>query len=133
MLLFFVLQFCSLVSLQRHTKALSSVQRAFLVEKARQKPQESIRIVTDVNSCSHLKACFNCFSCCDHNARSIWQVVKNYGYVDICFKFNASMLYEKRRFFMQTQRVKKAFGLFIFMFHKHFLFLVHLYCFLLPS
>ncbi|KAK2979039.1 hypothetical protein RJ640_013673 [Escallonia rubra] len=42
-----VYQICSLVSLQRYTKALSSVQRASLVEKSRQKPQERIRVVTD--------------------------------------------------------------------------------------
>ncbi|KAM7498359.1 hypothetical protein LguiA_022773 [Lonicera macranthoides] len=41
------LELCSLVSLQRYTKALSSVQRASLVEKSRQKPPERIRIVTD--------------------------------------------------------------------------------------
>ncbi|KAK3005861.1 hypothetical protein RJ639_015846 [Escallonia herrerae] len=41
------LELCSLVSLQRYTKALSSVQRASLVEKSRQKPQERIRVVTD--------------------------------------------------------------------------------------
>ncbi|KAL7170489.1 hypothetical protein ACSBR2_035376 [Camellia fascicularis] len=42
---------CTLVSLQRYTKALSSIQRASLVEKSRQTPQERIRVVTDVNSC----------------------------------------------------------------------------------
>ncbi|KAG2712099.1 hypothetical protein I3843_04G101300 [Carya illinoinensis] len=41
------LKLCSLVSLQRYTKALSSMQRASLVEKSRQKPQERIRILTD--------------------------------------------------------------------------------------
>ncbi|KGN47971.1 protein argonaute 16 isoform X1 [Cucumis sativus] len=41
------LELCSLVSLQRYTKALSSMQRASLVEKSRQKPQEKIKIVTD--------------------------------------------------------------------------------------
>ncbi|CAN6574208.1 unnamed protein product [Malus baccata var. baccata] len=41
------LELCSLVSLQRYTKALSSKQRASLVEKSRQKPQERIRTVTD--------------------------------------------------------------------------------------
>ncbi|KAK4483579.1 hypothetical protein RD792_010778, partial [Penstemon davidsonii] len=34
------IELCSLVSLQRYTKALSNVQRASLVEKSRQKPQE---------------------------------------------------------------------------------------------
>ncbi|KAG5545651.1 hypothetical protein RHGRI_017960 [Rhododendron griersonianum] len=41
------LELCSLVSLQRYTKALSSMQRASLVEKSRQKPPERIRVVTD--------------------------------------------------------------------------------------
>jgi eukaryotic translation initiation factor 2C len=36
-----------MVSLQRYTKALSSQQRATLVEKSRQKPQERMRVVTD--------------------------------------------------------------------------------------
>ncbi|KAG7012021.1 Protein argonaute 16, partial [Cucurbita argyrosperma subsp. argyrosperma] len=38
---------CSLVSLQRYTKALSLMQRASLVEKSRQKPQEKIKFLTD--------------------------------------------------------------------------------------
>ncbi|KAM1120891.1 hypothetical protein ACFX19_002681 [Malus domestica] len=42
------LELCSLVSLQRYTKALSSKQRASLVEKSRQKPQERIRTMTDI-------------------------------------------------------------------------------------
>ncbi|KAM1662963.1 hypothetical protein ACFX13_043245 [Malus domestica] len=42
------LELCSLVSLQRYTKALSSKQRASLVEKSRQKAQERIRTVTDI-------------------------------------------------------------------------------------
>ncbi|KAK6157314.1 hypothetical protein DH2020_011562 [Rehmannia glutinosa] len=41
------LELCSLVSLQRYTKALSGTQRASLVEKSRQKPPERIRVVTD--------------------------------------------------------------------------------------
>ncbi|GAV71984.1 PAZ domain-containing protein/Piwi domain-containing protein/DUF1785 domain-containing protein [Cephalotus follicularis] len=40
-------ELCSLVSLQRYTKALSSMQRATLVEKSRQKPQDRIRTLTD--------------------------------------------------------------------------------------
>ncbi|KAM1377182.1 hypothetical protein ACFX2I_038719 [Malus domestica] len=39
---------CSLVSLQRYTKTLSSKQRTSLVEKSRQKAQERIRTVTDI-------------------------------------------------------------------------------------
>ncbi|XP_043688821.1 protein argonaute 16-like [Telopea speciosissima] len=41
------LELCSLVSLQRYTKALSSMQRSSLVERSRQKPQERIQVVTD--------------------------------------------------------------------------------------
>ncbi|XP_019159475.1 PREDICTED: protein argonaute 16 [Ipomoea nil] len=41
------LELCSLVSLQRYTKALSSLQRASLVEKSRQKPIARIQVVTD--------------------------------------------------------------------------------------
>ncbi|XP_020102433.1 protein argonaute 16-like [Ananas comosus] len=41
------LELCYLVSLQRYTKALTSQQRASLVEKSRQKPQERIRVITD--------------------------------------------------------------------------------------
>ncbi|KAL5581782.1 hypothetical protein UlMin_014224 [Ulmus minor] len=39
------LELCSLISLQRYTKALSSTQRASLVEKSRQKPLEKSQIV----------------------------------------------------------------------------------------
>ncbi|KAF0911750.1 hypothetical protein E2562_011746 [Oryza meyeriana var. granulata] len=41
------IELCNMVSLQRYTKALSSQQRATLVEKSRQKPQERMRVVTD--------------------------------------------------------------------------------------
>ncbi|GMY09800.1 protein argonaute 16 [Fagus crenata] len=41
------LELCKLISLQRYTKSLSSVQRASLVEKSRQKPQDRIRTLTD--------------------------------------------------------------------------------------
>ena len=37
-----------MISLQRYTKALSSQQRTTLVEKSRQKPQDRMRVVTDV-------------------------------------------------------------------------------------
>ncbi|KAL5707869.1 Protein argonaute 16 [Ranunculus cassubicifolius] len=40
------LELCSLVSLQRYTKALSRMQRASLVEKSREKPLDRIRSVT---------------------------------------------------------------------------------------
>ncbi|BAT89437.1 hypothetical protein VIGAN_06039000 [Vigna angularis var. angularis] len=39
------LELCSLVSLQRYTKALLPMQRASLVEKSRQKPQDRIKIL----------------------------------------------------------------------------------------
>ncbi|KAF6159168.1 hypothetical protein GIB67_032785 [Kingdonia uniflora] len=44
------LELCSLVSLQRYTKALSTRQRSSLVEKSRQKPLERIQAVTDAVS-----------------------------------------------------------------------------------
>ncbi|GKD15106.1 argonaute 4-like protein [Tanacetum coccineum] len=46
-MLFGYLQHCSLVSLQRYTKSLNTMQRASLVEKSRQKPQERMRVLTD--------------------------------------------------------------------------------------
>jgi eukaryotic translation initiation factor 2C len=45
---FFFVQLANLISLQRYTKALSSQQRTMLVEKSRQKPQDRMRVVTDV-------------------------------------------------------------------------------------
>ncbi|KAK9133191.1 hypothetical protein Scep_012719 [Stephania cephalantha] len=47
------LELCSLVSLQRYKKALSTMQRSSLVEKSRQKPRERIQIVMDAvqNNC----------------------------------------------------------------------------------
>lgn len=44
---YFPLELCTLVSLQRYTKALSTLQRASLVEKSRQKPQERMRVLSD--------------------------------------------------------------------------------------
>lgn len=44
---YFPIEFCTLVSLQRYTKALTVIQRSNLVEKSRQKPQEKINILTD--------------------------------------------------------------------------------------
>ncbi|KAK1389078.1 hypothetical protein POM88_017256 [Heracleum sosnowskyi] len=41
------LELCDVVSLKRYTKALSSVQRAFLVNKAGQKPLERKKVLTD--------------------------------------------------------------------------------------
>ncbi|XWS31011.1 hypothetical protein CRYUN_Cryun23aG0040600 [Craigia yunnanensis] len=41
------IELCSLVSLQRYTKALSLNQRATLVERSRQKPRDRIRTLTD--------------------------------------------------------------------------------------
>lgn len=40
------LELCSLVSLQRYTKALNTLQRASLVEKSRQKPQERMNVLS---------------------------------------------------------------------------------------
>ncbi|PPD67966.1 hypothetical protein GOBAR_DD35158 [Gossypium barbadense] len=40
------LELCSLVSLQRYTKALTTFQRASLVEKSRQKPQERMTVLS---------------------------------------------------------------------------------------
>ncbi|KAI9079531.1 hypothetical protein K1719_038503 [Acacia pycnantha] len=45
---YFPIELCSLVSLQRYTKALTTLQRASLVEKSRQKPQERMRVLSDV-------------------------------------------------------------------------------------
>ncbi|ESW13558.1 hypothetical protein PHAVU_008G206600 [Phaseolus vulgaris] len=50
---YFPLELCSLVSLQRYTKALSTLQRSSLVEKSRQKPQERMRVLTDALSRSN--------------------------------------------------------------------------------
>ncbi|KAM0005101.1 putative post-transcriptional gene silencing PAZ-Argonaute family [Helianthus debilis subsp. tardiflorus] len=41
------LELCELISLQRYTKALSSLQRAKLVEQSRQKPQDRMNCLTD--------------------------------------------------------------------------------------
>ncbi|KAJ8770392.1 hypothetical protein K2173_015006 [Erythroxylum novogranatense] len=42
------IELCELLPLQRYVKALSVLQRSQLVEKSRQKPQEKMRILTDV-------------------------------------------------------------------------------------
>ncbi|KAK9282596.1 hypothetical protein L1049_010813 [Liquidambar formosana] len=44
---YFPLELCTLVSLQRYPKALSNQQRASLVEKSRQKPNERMRVLSD--------------------------------------------------------------------------------------
>ncbi|KAF8395625.1 hypothetical protein HHK36_019576 [Tetracentron sinense] len=44
---YFPLELCSLVSLQRYTKSLSTHQRSSLVEKSRQKPPERMRVLTE--------------------------------------------------------------------------------------
>ncbi|MED6120044.1 Protein argonaute 16 [Stylosanthes scabra] len=41
------LELCSLVSLQRYTKALAPMQKASLIEKSRQKPQDRIKTLTN--------------------------------------------------------------------------------------
>ncbi|KAI4308285.1 hypothetical protein L6164_031375 [Bauhinia variegata] len=56
-------ELCSLVSLQRYTKALSTLQRASLVEKSRQKPQERMKVLTDalkVNNYDAIPMLRNC-------------------------------------------------------------------------
>ncbi|CAL0315822.1 unnamed protein product [Lupinus luteus] len=53
---YFPLELCSLVSLQRYTKALSTLQRASLVEKSRQKPQERMRVLSDALKISNYGA-----------------------------------------------------------------------------
>ncbi|CAL4964194.1 unnamed protein product [Urochloa decumbens] len=45
---YFPIELCNLVSLQRYTKALSTLQRSSLVEKSRQKPQERMSVLSDV-------------------------------------------------------------------------------------
>ena len=45
---FLYLQHCELVSLQRYTKSLSSLQRASLVKKSRQRPPERMASLTNV-------------------------------------------------------------------------------------
>ncbi|PAN31358.1 hypothetical protein PAHAL_5G413400 [Panicum hallii] len=45
---YFPIELCALVSLQRYTKSLSTLQRSSLVEKSRQKPQERMSVLSDV-------------------------------------------------------------------------------------
>ncbi|XP_024197291.1 protein argonaute 4A [Rosa chinensis] len=51
---YFPLELCNLVSLQRYTKALSNLQRASLVEKSRQKPQEQMSTLRDLGGINSL-------------------------------------------------------------------------------
>ncbi|KAB1225522.1 Protein argonaute 4 [Morella rubra] len=44
---YFPIELCYLISLQRYTKALSNLQRALLVEKSTQKPQEQMKVVSE--------------------------------------------------------------------------------------
>ncbi|KAG7947378.1 hypothetical protein I3843_14G091600 [Carya illinoinensis] len=44
---YFPVELCSLVSLQRYTKALSTLQRSSLVEKSRQKPNERMKVLSE--------------------------------------------------------------------------------------
>ncbi|KAM5551204.1 protein argonaute 4A-like [Rosa sericea] len=53
---YFPLELCNLVSLQRYTKALSNLQRASLVEKSRQKPQERMSTLRDALKSSKYEA-----------------------------------------------------------------------------
>ncbi|GMI94287.1 OVEREXPRESSOR OF CATIONIC PEROXIDASE 11, ARGONAUTE 4 [Hibiscus trionum] len=50
------LELCSLVSLQRYTKALTTFQRASLVEKSRQKPQERMTVLSSALQRSNYSA-----------------------------------------------------------------------------
>ncbi|XP_022752833.1 protein argonaute 4-like isoform X3 [Durio zibethinus] len=50
------MELCSLVSLQRYTKALSTFQRASLVEKSRQKPQERMSVLSNALQSSNYGA-----------------------------------------------------------------------------
>ncbi|KAL8124090.1 hypothetical protein AgCh_011914 [Apium graveolens] len=45
-------KFCTLVSLQSYTKALTAIQRSLLVEKSRQKTQEKMNILTEIDTCN---------------------------------------------------------------------------------
>ncbi|KAK7300313.1 hypothetical protein RJT34_11156 [Clitoria ternatea] len=53
---FIPLELCDLVSLQRYTKALTTLQRSSLVEKSRQKPQERMRTLSDALRSSNYSA-----------------------------------------------------------------------------
>ncbi|KAL6130207.1 hypothetical protein ACLB2K_068588 [Fragaria x ananassa] len=53
---YFPIELCNLVSLQRYTKALSNLQRASLVEKSRQKPQERMSTLRDAVKSSKYEA-----------------------------------------------------------------------------
>ncbi|KAG9157269.1 hypothetical protein Leryth_004931 [Lithospermum erythrorhizon] len=53
---YFPIEMCSLVSLQRYTKALSTFQRSSLVEKSRQKPQERMSALTNALKVSNYDA-----------------------------------------------------------------------------
>ncbi|TVT97533.1 hypothetical protein EJB05_57220, partial [Eragrostis curvula] len=60
---YFPIELCSLIPLQRYTKALSTLQRSSLVEKSRQKPQERMTVLHDAlqrsnyDSDAMLRAC----------------------------------------------------------------------------
>ena len=45
-ILWYFLQHCTLIPLQRYTKALNTFQRSALVEKSRQKPQERMNVLS---------------------------------------------------------------------------------------
>lgn len=77
---FLNIQLCYLVSLQRYTKALSSVQRASLVEKSRQKPRERIKVITDVSCCTLDGS--DPFSLRFCTLLEFWQAVRDYSYDD---------------------------------------------------
>ncbi|XP_010520483.1 PREDICTED: protein argonaute 4-like [Tarenaya hassleriana] len=53
---FMPMELCSLVSLQRYTKALTSFQRSSLVERSRQKPQERMNVLSHALKTSNYNA-----------------------------------------------------------------------------
>ncbi|KAK6928957.1 Protein argonaute, N-terminal, partial [Dillenia turbinata] len=54
--IYFPIELCTMLSLQRYTKSLSSQQRAMLVEKSRQKPQERMNVLTNALRWSNYEA-----------------------------------------------------------------------------
>ncbi|KAG5566330.1 hypothetical protein RHGRI_002062 [Rhododendron griersonianum] len=75
-MLFRCLQLCNLVSFQRYTKELSPTQRASLLDKSRQEPQECIQALTNVRSLA-IFMCFLVLSCCNLTMHLIRQAVRN--------------------------------------------------------
>jgi eukaryotic translation initiation factor 2C len=53
---FIPIELCELLSLQRYTKSLTNLQRASLVEKSRQKPQERMKVLNDALKVNNYEA-----------------------------------------------------------------------------